>query len=119
MLERKGDIHTLDCGEKVAAYLGETGRNVFTRGLEHLESLESRNKDKSVLWIHSVYHHQRRVGERYSMRVSGRYKDSLVRKCMERIHITNFSGQVLINKKNEMGGVRIEITQYRMWGSNS
>ena len=49
-----------ECGEKVAAYQGETGRNGFTRGREHLENLEAKNEDKSVLWLHSIFHHQRR-----------------------------------------------------------
>ena len=52
------------------------------------------------------------------MRVTGGYKDSLDRQCMERVHITNFNGQVLMNRKNEMGGVRIERTQYIRWGSS-
>ena len=34
-----------ECGEKVAAYQGETGRNGFTRGREHLENLEAKNED--------------------------------------------------------------------------
>ena len=45
-----------ECGEKVAAYKGETGRNGCTRGVEHLEALQSRNEDKSVLWLHSVHY---------------------------------------------------------------
>ena len=43
---REGVTYSLwceECGEKVAAYQGETGRNGFTRGREHLESLESKN----------------------------------------------------------------------------
>ena len=107
-----------ECGKKIAAYLGETGKNGLSRGLEHLEALESRNEDKSVLWLHSVYHHQGRVDVSYGMRVTGGYKDSLDRQCMERVHITNFNGQVLMYRKNEMGGVIIERTQYRMWGSS-
>ena len=61
---REGVCYTLwcaECGEEVAAYKGETGRNSYTRGLEHLESLENRNTDKSVLWLHSV-HHTTRAG---------------------------------------------------------
>ena len=35
---------------------------------------------------------------------------------MERVRISNFRGQVLMNRRNEMGGIRVERTQYRRWG---
>ena len=44
-----------DCGEKVATYLGETGRNKYTSRIEHLDNLEARKEDKSVLWLQSIY----------------------------------------------------------------
>ena len=118
---REGVTYSLwceECGEEVAAYLGETGRNAYSREVEHLDSLEARNEEKSVLWLHSVYHHQTRGDVRYSMRVTGGYKDALDRQCMEKVQITNFKGPVLMNRKNEMGGVRVERTQYRRWGAN-
>ena len=107
-----------ECGERVAAYQGETGRNGFTRGREHLENLEAKNEDKSVLWLHSIYHHQRREDVKYSMRVTGGYKDSLDRQVMERVQISNWRGPVRMNRKNEMGGVRVERTEYRRWGGD-
>ena len=118
---REGVTYTLwceECGERVAAYQGETGRNGYTRGREHLENLEAKNEDKSVLWLHSIYHHQRREDVEYSMRVTGGYKDSLDRQVMERVQISNFRGPVRMNRKNEMGGVRVERTQYRRWGGD-
>ena len=119
---REGVTYSLwceECGEKVAAYQGETGRNGFTRGREHLESLEAKNEDKSVLWLHSIFHHQRREDVPYSMRVTGGYKDSLDRQVMERVHISNWRGPVRMNRKNEMGGVRVERTEYRRWGGDN
>ena len=38
-----------ECGDRVAAYHGETGRKRYTWGKEHLDRLESMNEDKSVL----------------------------------------------------------------------
>ena len=58
-----------ECGEGVAEYNGETGRNGYTRGLEHLASLEARKEDKSVLWLYSLHHHQGRENVVYSMKV--------------------------------------------------
>ena len=108
-----------ECGEEVAAYKGETGRNAFSRGEEHLDSLAASDEEKSVLWLHSVHHHESRVGVSYSMRVTGTYKDPLDRQIMERIQIQNFKGPVLMNRRSEMGGVRVERMQYRRWGGNN
>ena len=38
------------------------------------------------------------------------------RQIMERIQIQNFQGPVLMNRRSEMGGVRVERMQYRRWG---
>ena len=66
----------------MAEYLGETGRNIYMRELEHLKHLEARNKDKSVLWLHSVHHHQGRAEVPYSLRVTGSFKDCINREGM-------------------------------------
>ena len=105
-----------ECGEEVAAYKGETGRNGFTRGGEHLDYWEANDEEKSVLWLHSMHHHQSRQDVNYSMRVTGTYKEPLDRQIMERIQIQNFKGPVLMNRRSEMGGVRVERMQYRRWG---
>jgi hypothetical protein len=112
------DLWCEECGEKVAAYKGESGRNAYTRGKEHLDSLAARNEDTSVLWLHSVHHHQGREDVPYAMRVTGANKDSLDRQLMERVRISNFRGPVLMNRKNELGGFRVERTQYRRWGGD-
>ena len=95
---------------------GETGRNAYTRGLEHLKNLEAKNLDKSVLWLHTVHHHQGREGIPYTMKVTGSFQEPLDRQIMERVRISRFEGPVLMNRKNEMGGLRVERMQYRRWG---
>ena len=57
-----------------------------------------------MLWLHSKFHHQEREDVGYSMRVTGVYSTPLDRQIMERIHISNFKGPVLLNRKNELGG---------------
>ena len=52
------EIFCKECGRKVSAYKGETGRNAFTRGGEHLEKWVARDENNSVLWIHAMHHHQ-------------------------------------------------------------
>ena len=106
------------CGRQVAQYKGETGRNGYSRGLEHLDALEARDEDKSVLWLHSVHHHQQRQDVRYHMRITQQHRDSLDRQVTERVNIENFKGQILMNRRTEMGGVRLERMQYRRWGGN-
>ena len=118
----EGVTYTLwcdECGEGVADYKGETGRNGYTRGLEHLANLEAKNEDKSVLWLHSVHHHQGREDVNYIMKVTRAFSSSLDRQVAEKVDISNFNGPVLMNRRNEMGGVRIERQQYRRWGGNS
>ena len=67
----------------MAAYKGETGRNSYTRGVEHLEALRKKNEEKSVLWLHSVYHDGRREDVEYHMRVTSSHSCPLVRQCTE------------------------------------
>ena len=119
MLERKCLLLWCEeCGVKVCAYIGESGRNCYTRGGEHLDNLETRDKEKSVLWVHSVHQHQGRVGVTYRMRTTGSYSDPLDRQLQERVNITSFKGPILMNRRNEMGGVRVERTRYMRWGGN-
>ena len=42
------------------------------------------------------------------MRVTGAFNDPLDRQIMERIQIQNFKGPVLMNRRSEMGGVRVD-----------
>ena len=51
------------------------------------------------------------------MRVTGVYKDSLNRQVMGKVQKQNVKGPVLMNRRTEHGGVRIESTRYRRWGN--
>ena len=46
------------------------------------------------------------------------FSNSLDRQVTERVNIENFRGEILMNRRNEMGGVRLERMQYRRWGGN-
>ena len=109
----------VECGEEVAAYFGESGRNAFSRGKEHTEKYNAKDEENSVLWLHSVHHHQGREDVPFSMKVTGVYPEPLDRQTMERVQISSFKCPVLMNRRNEMGGVRVERMQYRRWGGNS
>ena len=55
---------------------------------------------------------------RFSMRVTGVHNDSLDRQVTEGVNISIFRGEFLMNRRGELGGVRIERQQYRSWGAN-
>ena len=103
---------------RVVEYKGETGRNACSRGSEHLANLQARSVERSVLWRHSVEVHAGQVDVPYQMRITGYYPDALDRQIAERVQITNFRGDDLLNRRNEMGGVRVERQGYRRWGGD-
>ena len=80
--------------------------------------METRDEEKFVLLLHSVHHHQGRVDVTYRMRTTGSYSDPLDRQLQERVNITSFTGPILTNRRNEMGGVRVERTRYMRLGGN-
>ena len=49
------------------------------------------------------------------MKVTGFHSSSLDRQVTERVNIENFQGPVLMNRRNVLGGVRLERVQYRRW----
>ena len=106
-----------ECGGDVCQYFGETGRNAFSRGVEHLNNKEAEDANKSVLKLHSIHHHDARADVNFSMKVTGSHPNCLDRQVRERVNIENFSGPAIMNRRNEMGGIRVERTQYRRWGA--
>ena len=102
----------------MVAYKGESDRNGFSRGEEHLDNKATKDEEKSILWAHSVHHHNSREDMVYMMRVTGTYNEPLDRQIMERVQISNFQGPVLMNRRNEMGGIRIDKMRYRRWGGD-
>ena len=96
----------------------KSGRNGYSRGKEHFDKKLAKDEDNSVLWLHSLHHHQGREDVNYTMKVTGSYREPLDRQTMERVQISSCKGPVLMNRRNEMGGVRVERMQYRRWGGN-
>ena len=52
------------------------------------------------------------------MKVTKAFSSCLDRQLAEKVDIANFTGPVMMNRRTEMGGVRIERQQYRRWGGN-
>ena len=97
--------------------MGESGRNAYSRGREHLESLDAKEENKSVLWLHSIHHHSRRQDVGYAMRVTTHFQDSLSRQVTDMFNISIYQGAVIMNKRNDKAGLRVERQQYRRWGA--
>ena len=97
----------------IAAYEGETGRNGFERGKEHLAKLKKKCEENSVLWLHSLHHHNGRDDIKYTMQVTGVFREPLDRQLTEKIHISKLAGSILMNRKNELGGAVFERERFR------
>ena len=50
------------------------------------------------------------------MKVTSCHSESLDRQVRERVNISSFKGQFLMNRRSEMGGLRVDRQQYRRWG---
>ena len=95
---REGVTYSLiceECGDNVCEYFGETGRNAYTRGLEHLANIQAQDENKSVLKLHAAHHHNNRGDVNFSMKVTGVHESSLDRQVTERVNIerTNLDEQ--------------------------
>ena len=94
---RKNVGYCITCKTCKAQYHGETSRNMYARGEEHLRALASKSKE-SVLWNHSTTCHN---GEEtsYSMKATGYFKEPLTRQIDEAVRIYQCSH--LMNRKGE------------------
>jgi hypothetical protein len=85
---------------KYVHYEGETGRNAYSRGLEHQEDLRNEKED-SPLWKHCVLEHN---GEKQSfvMKTLRSFKSCLQRQVNEAVRISASKVEVVVmNSRNE------------------
>ena len=69
----EGVTYEIRCSECECVYVGETGRNVYTRGTEHSDQLTKKNKN-SVLHRHTIDKHADDPNPpKYSMKVTDIY----------------------------------------------
>ena len=52
------------------------------------------------------------------MRVTGQFRQPLDRQITEKVQISSFKGDILMNRRNELGGAVVERERYkyRRWG---
>ena len=82
-----------------ATYWGETSRNGYTRGKEHLEALDSKDT-KNALWKHCMQYH---LGNRtnFKMKITNSFRDPLTRLVNEGVNIVAENQDILMNSKSE------------------
>ena len=88
-------------------YVGETSRNAFTRGREHLTDLHKRNV-KSPLHLHNVEKHSDAPPPGFVMRVTGVYGgDATKRQVRESVLIQKIPEDGMINRRDEWRQIKL------------
>ena len=77
-----GNLHHILGGkedkEHYGGIQGETGRNAYDKGKEHLVDLRKKSKD-SIMWLHCLHLHQGRDDISFCMKVKRHYRELLDR----------------------------------------
>ena len=99
---RNNITYEIECqlcqGDARSVYVGESSRNLYTRGSEHASKYES-GKEDSFLTKHQMDKHHGLPAE-YSAKVTGIYKDCLTRQITEGVDIRRCPA-ILMNTKAE------------------
>ena len=90
--KRSNVTYKIKCLECHAEYKGETSRNMYTRGKEHMRLFNNKD-DKSAMWQHcKTAHSSQRV--EFAMEQTGTFTSSLARQVTEAVQIKNFKGEI-------------------------
>ena len=79
-------------------YIGETSRNLFSRGKEHAYKYEKKDED-SFMATHQAEAHMQQPAQ-FTAKVTGNYRDCLTRQVAEGVAIRRCPNRVL-NSKSE------------------
>ena len=82
-----------------AIYEGETGKNSYSRGLEHQDGLRLEHED-NPLWKHCTLEHDREKVQ-FQMKALRSFKSCLMRQVNEPVRISSSRADMLLNSKNE------------------
>ena len=96
-------IQCLYCQEegKVTVYIGKSGRTAIDRGQNHLQVLKNKD-DTTPLVSHWLENHQGQEWA-FKMAVIKTFESPLHRQATEGFHISQYKGDILLNKKGEWG----------------
>ena len=86
----------------VATYHGESGRNMYIKGKEHLDELRS-GKPSNCLVIHNNVHHNGSRNPHFIMTATGRFNKTLDRQIDESVRMKFFDRSgVILNSGREL-----------------
>ena len=83
----------------VSVYEGDTGRNGYTRGKEHLDALRLENEE-NALWKHCLIQHNGKKAT-FAMKVLGVFYTCLVRQVYEGVSIQRSKAHYVMDSKSE------------------
>ena len=106
---RRGIGYQIDCNickqnNISSKYAGETGRNLFRRGLDYVQDLEKKRINKP-LWKHIVEKHvgvmEVPIFQHFSMKLTKVFKKPQRRKADEGVRIAHLDPETRMNSKDE------------------
>ena len=97
---KEGITYEIECEECGDKYIGESARNGYTRGREHLNEYKNKSKNSVLLRHAGEKHDDTSRNTTYKMRITGIYKgDPTLRQVTESVKIQN--SRNIINNKCE------------------
>ena len=102
--------YKIECEECKDVYIGETSRNAYTRGREHLSQMQRKDKN-SILHRHQEQKHKDKETPSFRMTVTGSYRSALDRQITEAVQINRQPTDKLINNKCEFRQNKLMRTQ--------
>ena len=109
--DKEGVTYSIRCVECAGrgiekVYYGESSRNAYSRGEEHLDEYRRKTKD-SVLWRHCRLDHESEI-QNFTMSVTGIYRrDAMLRQVSEAVALGNAKVGTIINTKKEWNYVQL------------
>ena len=110
----EGATYEIGCKGCNGKYVGETSRNAFTRGREHLLDLHRKNA-KSPLHLHNTEKHSDAPPPGFEMKVTGVFGgDATKRQVRESVLIQKVPEDELINRRDEWRQVKLPRVELRL-----
>ena len=96
----EGVTYSVNCSGCDCVYVGETGRNAFSRGLEHRAAILKKDIT-SPLYSHSVDDHDGQ-SVTFNMHVTGSFgRDALKHQISEGVNIQETPAHFILNRRDE------------------
>ena len=94
-------LECLECpgADLTATYEGESGRNGYSRGLEHVAALEGR-QETSPLWKHCEIQHKGRIVG-FKMTCLRSFRSAFLRQTNEGVRIVSSKSDICMNSRSE------------------